>query len=244
MESTPYMDAVTAQRAMLLDEEQSLEGLTTISLETQSELVADNFSIQFKSNFPLVMKALRLLPKEDQELILSYYCLGKTQSQLALIHRTTQTLCSTDIRHAVQQVGCYLLFNGVPTEKQMRKVFTRAGVEGRLKNGLAWMVARYAKCHSYQTIAYMSGEHRPQVRRVMVDTGNELALREEPKERSLGAYIQALTEKASAGGSGLSRRKLLRLGNMVRVDSPILGAFHIDVSHPGFNELFAPQATL
>jgi len=48
----------------------------------------------------------------------------------------------------------------------------------------------------------------------MVDTGTELAAREDHKERSLGAYIQALTDNASASGSGYNERKLQRQGHI------------------------------
>jgi hypothetical protein len=42
-ENTSYFDSITAERSLLLTEEQQLAGATTISLETQEEFGEDDF---------------------------------------------------------------------------------------------------------------------------------------------------------------------------------------------------------
>ena len=53
-----------------------------------------------QEHFGQFLRLLRHLPAEDQELLLSYYVLGKTQNTLATIQHSTQTVCSFKIRMA------------------------------------------------------------------------------------------------------------------------------------------------
>ena len=71
METTPYMNSVTSARAMLLTEEESLEGGTTISLETQSDLQEDDVFTYIQENFPNFLKMFNYLSQEDQDMLLS-----------------------------------------------------------------------------------------------------------------------------------------------------------------------------
>jgi hypothetical protein len=104
-ETTLYFEAITAQRFLLVDELTALEGTATISIETQGDMGPQeaDLPIYVEDNFPEFLRNLRYLSKEDQELLLAYCVLGKTQSQLGAI-MATQTQCSTDIRMAMRKV--------------------------------------------------------------------------------------------------------------------------------------------
>ena len=65
-ENTPYFDSITSARAMLLDEEDQLEGTTTISLETQADLAEEDILSFINDNFDRFLKTLRFLKKETK----------------------------------------------------------------------------------------------------------------------------------------------------------------------------------
>ena len=242
MESSPYMEAVTAQRALLLSEDQSLEGTTTISLETQSDLSEDDILTYVEENFTEFLRNIRYLSKEDQELLLSYYLLSKTQNTLAVIHRTTQTLCSFLIRKAVERVGTFILL-GPPTQESMQAILTREGLEN-IQPGMEMSkaVEIYEKTKSFQRVADAFHLHRPDVRRAIRRVAQTLEQSSDRQGRALGAYIQGLIEKASASGMGFSKRKLSKQGH-IQVKCPdILGEFCVDVNDPDFDHIFTSRA--
>jgi DNA-directed RNA polymerase specialized sigma subunit len=107
-ENTAYFDSITSARAMLLTDEEALEGNTTLSLETLDIGEEDTFQF-IQQNFGLFLKAIRCLKSEDQERLLSYYLLSKTQTTLAKIHKTTQTQCSTMLRMSIKALGSYMM---------------------------------------------------------------------------------------------------------------------------------------
>src|SRR5208282_4898996 len=77
-ENTPYFDSITSARAMLLTDEEALEGQTLLSAESDPKKKEDQKILTYiQENFPMFLKILRLLKKEDQELLLSYYLLSK-----------------------------------------------------------------------------------------------------------------------------------------------------------------------
>lgn len=119
------MESVTAERAMLLSEEEQLEGTTTISLETQAALTEQDILVYIQNNFTEFLRILRYLKKEDQELLVSYYILSKTQTQLGIVTRETQTICSFRIRMAMKTLACFMML-GIPTREAMRGILDRA----------------------------------------------------------------------------------------------------------------------
>src|SRR5208282_3515469 len=130
-ENSPYMESITGQRSLRLSEEDQLEGQTTLSLETCTDLQDTDVLSFIQERFADFLVTLRFLSREDQELLLSYYILSKTQNTLALIHKSTQTVCSFRLRQAVKRIGTFLLL-GAPTEEVMGKVFENAGLENTL----------------------------------------------------------------------------------------------------------------
>jgi hypothetical protein len=241
-ENSPYFEVITAQRSMLLTEEEALLGNTTISLETQADLTEQDVLNYIEENFAGFLVAIRHQSHEDQELLLSYYMLSKTQNILAIIHRTTQTLCSFLIRQAMARVGTFILL-GDPTPESMKSIFLAHGLEDQLKAApLSDVVALYSQWRSFDRVAMHYGLHRPDVRRAMRFAMNKLGKCDDDKAKALGAHLQGLLEKASASGKGFSKRKMDKAGHIYMKDPALLGDFHINIQDPDFHHLFIPSA--
>ncbi len=249
MENTQYMEAICAQRALLMDEDSYLEGCNTISLETQDELVKKDILTYIQDNFANFMRQLRFLSKEDQELLLSYYLLNKTQNTLALIHKSTQTICSFRIRMAEKKIGCYMML-GVPTVEVMSEILTKAGFENSLDKEssdekavvLSKVVDAYAKTRNFQRVAEIYHLHRPDIRRAMSRASKALMKSKNGQELALGAFLHGLIDKASASGQGFSKRKLAKICHVYRTDPAILGAFRVSASDPHLDDILVARA--
>jgi len=252
-ENTPYFDSITSARAMLLDEEEQLEGTTTISLETQADMTEEDILTYVMENFAEFLKFLRYLKKEDQELLLSYYLLSKTQNTLAIIHKSTQTVCSFRIRMAVKTLACFIMM-GEPTVEHMNSILAKARYTDPKTNeevmlertlgeiNLSEIIDLYAKTRSFQRIAEVHHLHRPDIRRAMSRASKHLMESKDAQEHALGAYIHSLIDKANPSGVGYSKRKMQKLGHIYRVDPPLLGEFRIKVEDPDFDHMFVSRA--
>lgn len=242
-ENSAYFDSIVATRALLLDEEESLEGNTLISLESQADMAEEDILTYIQENFAGFLRILRSLKKEDQELLLSYYLLSKTQNTLATIHKSTQTVCSFRIRMAVKTLGTFIMMGGAPTVETMHEILTKAGLEDSLKPiGLSKIVDEYVKCRNFQRIAEVHKLHRPDIRRAMSRASKQLLDSKDPQEHALGAYIHSLIDKANPAGQGYSKRKVAKQCHIYRTDPAILGDFRIRVDDPDFRHIFVSRA--
>lgn len=227
---------------MLLSEDDQLEGMTCIGLETQADLQEEDILTYVQQNFSSFLKTLRYLKKEDQELLLSYYLLSKTQNTLALIHKSTQTVCSFRIRMAVKTL-CAFIMMGEPTPDKMHVILEKAGLEDGLeKISLSTVIDLYAKTRSFQRIAEVYHLHRPDIRRAMSRASKQLMESKDAHEHALGAYIHSLIDKANPSGTGFSKRKVQKLGHIYRTDPSLLGEFRIRVEDPDFEHMFVSRA--
>lgn len=226
---------------MLLDDETALEGTTTVSLETQADMAESDVLTYIEDHFSEFLQNLRYLSKEDQELLLGYYVLAKTQTSLALLHRSTQTLCSARIRLAMQKMGTFILM-GPPTAELLSEHFKDLNLEDTLTEPLSKIVEYYAKTRSFQRVAEVLKLHRPEVRRVMSHATKVLNESEDRRKRAIGAYLFDLIDKASASGQGFSRRKMAKQGNIYVKTPDLLGEFRIDVTLPEFDQVFVSRA--
>jgi hypothetical protein len=255
MENSAYMDSITATRSMLLTEEEALAGGTTISCETTDEFGVDDIYVYCQEHFADWLRVIRVLSLEQQELLLSYYLLGKTQIVLSNLLQATQTVMSFRIRMAVKLAGTYLMMGGEPNVDQLRMVLTKAGLEHSLEGvSLSEVIAMYAECRSFQRIANIYDLHRPDVRRSMSQAAKKLlggdpAHQEfeitpaSPEEIALGAYIFNLIDKANPDGQGISKRQKAKTARcVVRVDPPCTGEFRVAVNDPGWASIFVSRA--
>ena len=245
LEFSGYMDAVSSSRSLLLTEEEQLEGITTISLETCSDLAEEDILSFIYDNFAQFLKTLRFLKEEDQELLLSYYILSKTQNTLAIIHKSTQTVCSFRIRMAIKTLGTFMLVGGQPTEDILREVFLLSGHEYTLgeKAPLSKVVMEYVKSRNFIHVAHLFGLHRPDVRRTMSKVSKALMDSKEGKEAAVAAWMHSLIDKVSPAGTGLSKRRLAKEGHLYLKDPEILGSFVVPITDSGFDALFTSRAS-
>lgn len=165
-----------------------------------------------------------------------------TQNTLAIIHKSTQTVCSFRIRMAIKTLACFIMM-GEPTVEHMHDILEKAGLENNLeKINLSDVIDLYVKTRSFQRIAEVHGLHRPDIRRAMSRASKTLMESKDPSEHALGAFIHSLIDKASPTGTGFSKRKTAKLGHIYRVDPPILGEFRIHVEDPDFDHFFVSRA--
>jgi hypothetical protein len=165
-----------------------------------------------------------------------------TQNTLAVIHKSTQTVCSFRIRMAVKTLACFIMM-GEPTVDRMHGILTRAGLEKSLdKIDLSEIVDLYAKTRSFQRIAEVHHLHRPDIRRAMSRASKQLMESKDAQEHALGAYIHSLIDKANPSGVGYSKRKVSKLGHIYRTDPPLLGEFRRKVEDPDFDHMFISRA--
>lgn len=241
-ENTPYFDSITSARAMLLDEEDQLEGTTTISLETQADLAEEDILSFINDNFDRFLTTLRFLKKEDQELLLSYYLLSKTQNTLAIIHKSTQTVCSFRIRMAVKTLGTFVMM-GEPNEEMLHAILEKAGLENSLeKVTLSKVVMEYVRTRNFQQVATHFGLHRPDVRRAMSRASKALMDSKDGKEAAVAAWLHSLIDKVSPVGVGFSKRKSQKLGHLYRSDPALLGQFRMNIEDANFGHMFVSRA--
>jgi replicative DNA helicase len=164
-----------------------------------------------------------------------------TQTTLATIFKSTQTVCSFRIRMAIRVIGAFLLF-GEPTVEVLSQVLTKAGLEDSLKGGLSRAIIEYSKYRSFQQVADVLGLHRPDVRRGMSRAARALMGSKDSREAAMAAWIHSLVDKSSPIGSGYSKRKMMKEGHLYRTDPDILGSFIVKIDEPSFESLFVSRA--
>jgi hypothetical protein len=242
--------------ALTLSDEEALAGQTLLSIETHDGTPMDGFYIYCLQHFPDWLKAIRRLSPEQQEMLLSYYCLGKSQDSIGQLNGDNQSLCSFQVRLATRLAAAYVLMGGPPSAAWMKPILEKAGFENVLKTvPLSQAIEEYESCRSFAQVADRHKLHRPDLRRAMRQASNHLvkgvfASREgvtevplAPQESSLGTYLFNLLAYAhpeTRGASNPRRKKLSRC--VIKKDPDCLGQFRIDVSDPGFGAMFAPQA--
>lgn len=254
METSAYMEAMVATRSQLLSAEEQLEGQTLISLETE-DMGADDIWVYLREHFAEWLPVLRLLNKEQQEVMMSYYLLGKTQLVLARLFSSTQTVMSFRIRMIVKLMGAFIIWGGPPDIETMKRILLKAGYEHKLKKvALSQVISEYAQRRNFFKIADSYGVRRPDVRRTMSLAAKHLLggdfvhkvcdpTGRSPEELALGAYIFTLIDKANPGGEGMSKRKVAKTARaVVLVDPPCVGEFRIAANDPGFDALFVSRA--
>jgi hypothetical protein len=274
MENSPYMDSVAGDRAVLAydhDEEAALAGAQLISAETDSDLQQEQDIFIFISrNFAGFLRYLRNLSLRDQELLLAYYCLRKTQTQLAPIFMTSQTLCSAGMRAAVRAMCAYIAFDGQPTEERMRPILQAVGVgEARMstgprrqgdlgspsqhvKNGtpgekathsLARLLAEYAEVRSFRSLADRHCIHRPETRRAFRSAAEKLEVGDR-EQQALATWIRALIDKTNPFGEGESKRQAAKRGDVFVSDDARIADFRIRIEDGLLAQILAPRGNL
>jgi hypothetical protein len=242
MEISGYMEAVSSARALLLDEDEALEGSTTISLETCPELVEDTLQVFIASHFDSFLTIIRhCLRPEEQAMLLAYFLLSKPQHTLATHFSTTQTDASSAIRESVKTLGACLYFNGPPPLATLQAIFTSTGLEDTLAAPLSAVVQAYAHSRSFHEVALHFGLHRPVVRRAMARASKALMESKDGKEAATAAWVHSLINHANAKTTGVNKASQRKLGALYIIDPDLLGEFRIDVTHKNFDKVFVSR---
>ena len=235
-ENTPYFQNITANRSIeqyTADPDGSQEGTQLISIETQNP-ADEGLLVYINENFDAFLRHLRHLSRKDQELLLAYYGLGKTQESLAPIFKTTQTMASFGLRMASKAMTALLLWGGnPPTVTDMEPILKAAGFDrAPAEDGtvsLAEIVEDYHRTRSFTVTAKKFNMWRPDVRRTLSRVSE--ALRDEtrpPEQQALGYWIARLIEKAHPTKRGITDKERGKMGDVYATLPDIVGQ---DVVH-------------
>jgi hypothetical protein len=226
---------------MLLDEETAHAGITCISAETQAYLAELDIPSFIDAHFGDFLRHVRFLDAEDQEIVLGYYLLQKTQATLAVLHASTQTLTGARVRMAMQKIGTSLVL-GIPTPKLLAELFMEIGMEDTLDKPLSEVVDLYRRSRSFQRCAEVTGLRRQTLRRAIIDATAALNRSTDSRQQALGVYMSDLINKADAKHSGVTAQERAKQAHILFSDPKVLGEFRIDVEDPGFDSLFTSRA--
>lgn len=240
-ENTAYFEAIVAQRAMLLDPDE-YQNDHTVSLETQSDIVSQSIMTYIHDNFSKFMEHLKYLSFEDQELLLAYYLLGKTQWSIARLHGSTQTICSFKLRLAMKRLGTYMLM-GVPTIEKIDSILEQHDTAYFTPTiRYSQMIDAYSKTRSFKAVANQFSLKRPDVRRALSTLSKSLLTSKDAPTLALGAFVFGLIDKASAQGRGLSQRERAKICPIYRRDPEMFGSFVVDTATPEFDHFLVSRA--
>lgn len=234
---------MVAARALTIHEDDYLKD-HTISLETQQELMGESIYAYVWNNFKDFVLKSRLLSDEDQELLFSYYVLGKTQTSLAIVNKSTQTICSSKIRMAIKRLGAYIILGDI-CEEVLDPLLEGIGRKYYDKDPLvkvSSLILLYAHHLSFQDVADTLQLYRPDVRRYLTNLAKDLVKQKEIKLLALGAHLQGLIDKSSSLGHGPSKARMISRGHMFRKDPDILGEFEVNLLDPEFKDVLYPRA--
>jgi hypothetical protein len=253
--------------------EGALDGAQLISAETDPVLQREqDIFIFINGNFAAFLGYLRDLSLRDQDLLLAYHCLRKTQTQLAPIFKTSQTLCSAGMRAAVRAMCAYIAFGGQPAEEQMRPILQAVGAEEaslstrpktqykqdgenlpqhakdgkvgeKAAHSLARLLSEYAEARSFRRLAERHGIHRPEIRRAFRRAAENLEAGGS-EQQALAAWIRALIDKANPFGEGESKRQAAKRGDVFVSDDPRIADFRVRVEDGLLAKILAPRGNL
>jgi len=243
MENTPYMESVSAIRSIAQfneDEQGALEGSQLLSMECGEEDEEETKAyVYLCENFSSFMRYLRYLSAENQEILLSYFMLGKTQTILATINQSTQTCTSSRIRMVTRELCCYMQFGGIPSPKQIKDELTahKLNVLVDKKARLDECIVEYRRVRDFAVVARKWDLHRPAIRRsTRAACASLLEMKDDPRASSLGAYLHNMIDKAAPSGGGLSKRQRCKLGDVYRRDPQMLGDFRWRIDSGDFKQ--------
>jgi hypothetical protein len=230
-------------RALRLSQEEATAGTALLSVETQPEESVMGMDV-FAREHPLrFIELVHQLPQpEDREFACEYWFLGIPQDRLAVTHRWTQSLCGSALAAIEQQLGALILLEAI-TNVTVRTILERNGLD-KLEEAFTMTEAfvQYSRSRDFKATAYELRVTSGHLHSIMRDTAKKLKECSAVEERCLGAYLLALVSRASSEGICRGRTRE-RPAYLYKKDSPILGQFRVDVTHPDFGQLFSSRAT-
>ena len=241
-EPGPGYDLQMRDFATRVDPQAALEGTATISIETGDDRPEEDTLTYIEDHFGEFLRNLRYLSQADQELLLSYYILARSQETLALWMHTSQTIVSSRIRLAMQALGTFLILSGPPTPEVLTEVMAEIGMESTLDKPLSELVVLYARCRSFERVAQVTGLHRPTMRRALTLASKTLVASTDMRQRAIGAWLFGMIDKASVRGIGKNTIAAAKEGSMYITNTRLLGEFRIKIEDPEFDSVFTSRA--
>ena len=232
-EISAYFEAITAVRSMRVTNPFDASN-ETISAETQMDLARDSVGMSLRTDLETLLPYVAQLCLEDQELLKCYFLLEKPQWCLAVVHRSTQTLCSQRIRKAQERLGLIVQHHGQhPPLESITEVLEQHGLNHILAEGptTAEIVVEYRKRRSFTGVSDSLRCPRAQVRHVLNTAATALKDDEHREHAAYGAYIHGLIDQAAVHGRGFSENKRQKLAHAHAVDPDLVGQFRVNGSH-------------
>jgi hypothetical protein len=157
--------------------------------------------------FPLLAK----LRVEWQEMFLSYYLLGKSQSFIARTHGEIQTRVWQQLRLIEQAIGALIVLGTNPDASILRPILYLANLEYTQYGSLTDLILLYAQKQSYAFVADTVKAPRSAIRKIFRPAIKKLLASKDIRALAVGCYLRSLTHQASLTRSGLSSSCRARL---------------------------------
>jgi hypothetical protein len=196
-ENTAYFEAITAERALLVDPEEALRADCLISIETQAEFEGQTEEVFVRENFPLFQRYIANLSAQDQDLLLSYFVLHRSQTALGYIFRITQTEVSSTIRLAMKRL-CFVILFDKPQAHKLRTILERHNLEhpqwkaakkSKPQVPLSEVIEHFDQTRNFHKTADRYGINRPEVRKHISRAAKTLLQSSQSQAQALGAYL-------------------------------------------------------
>lgn len=242
-----YFDSISESRAVgnfTDDEQAALRGDGLISVETEADIGPEAGIYEYVTdNFASFISRIRDLHPRDQEMLLSYYCLAKTQQHLGGIFRSTQTVCSARIRASVRSIAAVMMWGGSPTSDIMEPILARAGFPTVAGHPLAELAAEYIACRSFSDVAMKHGVHRPLIRKSLRSAATAMMGETQPPDaQALGWFLNKLISHANPRGMGLGKPGREKEGDVAVTIPDIAGKNRVSTRDRDIAVLFQPRA--
>jgi hypothetical protein len=260
-----YFDLISRNRLKNADQSEMLEGTLLVSIESQEELASASIRAFLEENPTVFFRALRKLSLPQQDLILCYYILNKTQTQLGkAVTNNSQTMTSMLLRAGINSLCAMFLWPDGPSTLIMDKIVTGIGhgtvemaktepetkmAEGyyrkspkmvRLKT--AEVIALLLAHKSYDVVAKKLGVWRPELRKYLRSLTKILTGTEERDAKLLGAVLFNLVDVLPFSGKNPTKRNQRRTEDYHAKDPDCLAQFRVRFDGPGWQSVFPTHA--
>ncbi len=241
-----YWKQVTNEASLRsADEGREVDAL--LSAECWADGARDEFGDVIRRDVEGFLRWVHKLSERDQEILCSYWLLGKDQTQIGQLEGVSQTRMSTDLRRAALRYGALLMFGcaAEDVESYAKKIEPVLATIGRADDALA--VAELIGGSSSDEIAERRNMRPPELRRrlrkICATLAGDKFLSSEHgvpdiADRKQLALWTVLEDSIEGHGHGWWLRGA---DVLVAQDPECLGQFEIRLGCEGYDKLFTPR---
>jgi hypothetical protein len=179
---------------------------------------------------------LKFLDPEEQDMLLCYFLLHRTQADLGLIFGITQTRVSAAVRLALKTMLSIAIV-GIPDEDTLREMLVRHGLEDTVADdGLTEMILAYDELRDWTEVK-VEYDFTGSLGVLVRHAGKTLLASSKMTDQACGAwliFIAGSTVEPHAGG----RHRKAMSGDIRRVDPDCVGSFTVSLDDPQWEEAF------